>query len=203
MQSMPADATVPRKLLRTALTISRAAHSLPVTVGSSHGAFAVGATLLGVVALLSCGVFPEKVSLSDPRLAPMLRAIEAVDRSALGFTPIRSDARIRLEARGRAGYDAMLHVDGTTSRTIAFRKTATGYRWIHEQEMHYGPKTFATVDGPIREHITITFEVEHISGAPLGRTWVSYTGEDPRVAGRFDLTLKDVQPILLEWQANR
>ncbi len=155
------------------------------------------------MALSSCGVFPEKVSFSDPRLAPMLRAIQAVDRSRLGFTPIATDAAVRLETRSRAGYDAMLHVDGTTSRTIAFRKTATGYRWIHEQETHYGPKMFQTVDGTIREQITITYEVEHVSGAPLGRTWVVYAGEDPRLAGRFDLTLEDVRPILTEWAANR
>lgn len=66
--------------------------------------------------LASCGFVPEKVSWSDARLAPMIKAIEAVDRSSLGFTPIDPNSTVRLESRSRQGYDAMLHIDGQTLR---------------------------------------------------------------------------------------
>src|SRR5216110_1824250 len=89
---------------------------------------------IGVALLLnSCGFVPEKVSWNDPRLAPLLKAIDAVDRASLGFTPIDRTSIVRLESRPQRGYDAMLHIDGRTSRTIAFRKTSGGYKWTHEQ----------------------------------------------------------------------
>src|SRR4051812_27869093 len=95
--------------------------------------------------LPSCGFIPEKVSWSDPRLSPLLKAIDAVDRASLGFTPIDRSSIVRLESRPQAKYDAMLHIDGKTSRTIAFRRTPEGYKWIHEQEIHTGPRTYKTV----------------------------------------------------------
>jgi hypothetical protein len=106
-----------------------------------------------ILTLACCGFFPEKVSWSDPRLVLMLKAVEAVDRASLGFTPISRTSTVRLEDRPRAGYDAMLHIDGATSRTIAFRKAADGYRWTHEQEAYTGPKTYKTVDGAFPEQI--------------------------------------------------
>jgi hypothetical protein len=152
------------------------------------------------VLLSGCGFVPEKVALSDPRIAPMLEAIAAVDRKSFGFTPIPSDAEVRLESRPRAGYDAMLHIYAGTSRTIAFRQTPTGYKWIHEQEIHTGPKTYKTPDGTFHEQIVITFEIERISGRTPGRLDVQYHGEDSRLVNRYDLTLEEVGPILAEWR---
>lgn len=40
---------------------------------------------------------PKAVTFSDTNIAPMLKAIEAVDRAAIGFTPIQTNADIRLE----------------------------------------------------------------------------------------------------------
>jgi hypothetical protein len=87
---------------------------------------------LSVVLLSGCDLGPGKVSLSDPRLRPMLQAIAAVDRAALGFGPIPTNAVVHLDGRPRAGYDAMLHISTPAlhsgiHRTIAFRKTASGY----------------------------------------------------------------------------
>jgi hypothetical protein len=56
--------------------------------------------------------------------------MEQVDRTALKFTPVTTNARITLELSSHVSYDAMLHVYDRTSRTIAFRKTPSGYRWI-------------------------------------------------------------------------
>lgn len=94
----------------------------------------------------------------------MLKAVDAVDRSSLGFTSIDSTCAVRLETRQRAGYDVMLHIGGQTSRTIAFRKTLEGCKWIHEQETYSSPKTYTTVDGTFHEQIVVTYGTEAVSG---------------------------------------
>jgi len=154
-----------------------------------------------VVALVfvGCGVFPENVSVSDQRVQSLLKAGADFDRTSYGFSPLPTSGRVRLEWKSRSGYDAMLHLGGKTSRTIAFRKSGSGYFWIGEQETFEGPKMFRTVDGTFHEAVVLDFEREHVSGFPLNRLNVSYRGEDPRFAGRLDLALDDVKPILKEW----
>lgn len=153
------------------------------------------------LALASCGLIPEKVAWDDPRLVPLLRAVEAVDRASLGFSPIdRASSTVRLESRPRAGYDAMLHIDGRPVRTIAFRKTAEGYRWIHEQEIFTGPKTYDTPDGNLQEQIVITYGLEPVSGHAANQVHVEYWGEDPRLPAHRPLTLAQVAPILADWK---
>ena len=151
----------------------------------------------------SCGFIPEKVSWDDLRLVPLLKAIEAVDRSSLGFTPIDRSSTVRLESRPRGGYDAMLHIDGKTSRTIAFRKTANGYRWIEEQECYTGPKSYTSVDGTFREQIFVTYAIEPVSGHAPNRLHVDYWGEDPRLPAHQPLTLEQAAPIIAEWNRAR
>jgi len=65
---------------------------------------------------------PDRVSLSDPQIQPLVKAMDQVDRASLGFTPVTTNAQISLELHSGGPYDAMLHVYGATSRTIAFRK---------------------------------------------------------------------------------
>ncbi len=151
------------------------------------------------LALVGCGFVPKKVQVADPRLKPMWDAARSFDRAAYGFSPLPAAGDIRLESRPRAGYDAMLHIYTKTSRTIAFRKTLTGYRWIGEQESFQGPKQYTTVDGTFHEHIVLTFDLEPVSGSPTNQLAVSYWGEDSRLAGRQDLGLGDVQPLVKEW----
>ena len=165
--------------------------------------FALILLTLAVAALSGCDLSPEPVSLSDPKIAPMLKAIAAVDRSSMGFTPIPTNARIRLEMRPRAGYDAMLHIYAATQRTIAFRKTPDGYKWIAEQEIHYGPKMFTTGDGDFQEHVVVEYQLEPVNGIPTNQIHISYWGEDARLAGRDDLTLETIKPILEEWKGTR
>lgn len=74
----------------------------------------------------------------------MWDAVAAVDRQAMGFTSIERDADIMLEGESKT-YDAMLHIYGTTSRTIAFREVDGNYEWIGEQEIHTGPRKY-TID---------------------------------------------------------
>ena len=170
---------------------------------SSNHTRLTGLTLLLKVVLafltVGCGIFPENVSVSDQRVQSLLKVAADFDRASYGFSPLPTSGRVSLESKPRAGYDAMLHLGGKTSRTIAFRKNTTGYSWIGEQEMFEGPKMYKSVDGTFHEEVTLTFEKEHVSGVPLNKLNVSYMGEDSRLAGRVDLSLRDVKPILKEW----
>lgn len=149
--------------------------------------------------LVACDWVPRKVSMSDARIQPLLTAASSFPRTNYGFTPLPQEADVRWEAKPRATYDAMLHIFSKTSRTIAFRRTAHGYRWIGEQEIFFGPKEYTTVDGTFHEQICLTYEIESVSGFPLNRLNVTYSGEDTRLAGRQSLTLADVRPILKQW----
>ncbi len=152
-----------------------------------------------VVALLGCS--PQSPSsISDSRLAPMLVAISAVDRASLGLSPIPTNARVQLEEGGRAPYDAMLHIYAETSRTVAFRRTPDGYKWIAEQELSYGPKSYTNIDGAFQEHLVVEYQVERVNGIPTNQVWIEYYGDDKRLAGRENLTLQIIKPILEEWK---
>jgi len=93
----------------------------------------------------------------------------------------------------------MLHIDSKTSRTIAFRKTINGYKWIGDQEIFQGLKEYKSVDGTLKEQLCFTYEVESVSGYPRNRLNITYYGEDSRLADRNNLVLADVRPILKEW----
>lgn len=151
------------------------------------------------LSLASCSFGPQKVSWEDTRLAPLLKAIDAVDRSSLGFTSIDPTSTFRLENRPRAGYDAMLHIYGHTSRTIAFRKTSEGYKWIHEQEIYSGPRTYTTVDGTFHEQIIVTYGTEAVSDHAPNKLHIEYWGEDSRLPANQPLTFEQVRPIIAEW----
>jgi hypothetical protein len=93
----------------------------------------------------------------------------------------------------------MLHITTKTVRTIAFRKENGNYVWVGEQESFEGPKKYKTVDGVFNEAVVLTYETQSISGYPLNQLNVTYRGEDSRLAGRNNLTLAAVKPILKEW----
>jgi hypothetical protein len=155
--------------------------------------------LLAVCLSGSCGLMPERVARSDPRLKPMFDAIARVDRNSLGFTDIPEKADMRVEWHPRAGYDAMLHIHTKTSRTIAFKRTLDGFEWIGEQEIFLGPREYDSVDGRYQESITITYERAPVSGSPLNTVAVSYLGEDPELAWPRELSLTIVRPWLTKW----
>lgn len=161
---------------------------------------------LGVVMLafapIACGFVPERVCVDDPRVVELMVAARAIDRAALGFSPIDRTAEFRLESCPRAGYDAMLHVDGRTNRTIAFRRGATSYELIGEQETFEGPAEYDTVDGRFHEAVTITFEKVPLSGVPLNSIDIHYRGDDHRLLDldlRDQLSLHEVRPVLVKW----
>jgi len=137
--------------------------------------------------------------MDDPRIQPLLKAAAKFDRAAYGFTPIPNVAEVRWESRPTSTYDAMLHIAAKTSRTIAFRRAGSGYRWIGDQEIFHGPRMYKTVDGTFNEEFTFTYEVESVSGFPTNQLNISYSGENSRFLEPKHLTLADVRPTLHEW----
>jgi hypothetical protein len=168
--------------------------------------------LVAVLLEFACGLIPERVSHDDPRLKPMFDAMARVDRRALGFTPIAREADIRVEwvhrkyesilRLGPKSYDAMLHVSGKTSRTVAFKRTDNGYEWIGEQETFEGPRKYHSVDGTFNEAITITYDRVPISGFPINTVGIDYRGEEPELAWPQHLSLERVRPWLTKWGYN-
>ena len=157
--------------------------------------------LVTVLALLltGCSVVPKKVSMDDPQVRPWLQAAASFDRTFDGFTPIPKAADVRLESRPRAGYDAMLQIYSKTSRTIAFPKTSGTYKWIGDQEIFQGPKMYKTVHGMFHEQLTLTHEIESVSGYPTNRLDITYSGEDSRLINKRGLAAADIRPVLKEW----
>jgi hypothetical protein len=152
-----------------------------------------------IVLLAGCDWVPRKVAMNDPRIQPLLKAAQSCDRPAEGFTPKPRAADVRWELRPTAAYDATLHITAKTARTVAFRRLDSGWSWIGDQEIFDGPKMVKTLDGTFPEHICLTYEVKHISGAPPNRLMIDSLGEDPRLAHQSNLTLSDIRPILKDW----
>ena len=73
-------------------------------------------SLIAAFLVASCGVFPETVSVQDPRVQSLLKAATAFDRAAYGFSPLPVSGDVDFESRPRSGYDAMLDLGGKTSR---------------------------------------------------------------------------------------
>ena len=159
------------------------------------------AILVAVFSLFGCEQHPEFIAYHDGKLKPFITALAAVNRDSLGFTAIPEDARITLEGQSTT-YDAMLHVYGRTSRTIAFKRQGNGYRWVGEQEIYTGPRKRETPDGTFDETITITFETEPISGVALRRLAIDYAGPDSTLAWPRQLLLPQALRVVKDWQAN-
>lgn len=151
--------------------------------------------------LAGCGLVPQKIAIDDPEAQSLFSEARMFPRENYGFSPLPTDGKTdaRIERHARGAYDVMLHIYSTTSRTIAFRRTKTGFRWIHEQEAFQGPKTYDSTDGRLREQIVLTYENEPVSGSGTGALHIDYLGEDARLSGRRNISLSEVKPILTEW----
>jgi hypothetical protein len=158
-----------------------------------------------IVALSGCGRKAQTLSVLDPQLAPIVQAIAASDRVALGFGSIPTNAVVHLGGRSGARHDVEIIVYdspalyGGIYRNIELRKTATGYQWIREFESHPGPMTFTQSGHTAHELILIGYDTDGMSGLAPSKLDVRYTGPDSRLAIRKSLTLDQVRPILAEW----
>ena len=162
---------------------------------------------LPIIILTGCDFGPRTVSLSDPQLAPILQAMAASDRAAIGFKSIPTNALVYLDRRPTPNtrrdveiliFDTPALYDGIY-RNIEFRKTATGYKWLREFEYQPGPMTFKRSGHTTRECFDISFDTDGISGLAPNKMHVSYTGPDKRFASRTFVSLDEIRPILAEW----
>jgi hypothetical protein len=56
------------------------------------------------------------------------------------------------------------------------------------------------VDGTFDEAITITYEIDPISGVPLKEVNASYSGPDSSISWPNKLALKDALQIIAQWE---
>src|SRR5258708_15952372 len=133
----------------------------PMSGQSSNHTRLTGLTLLLKVVLafltVGCGIFPENVSVSDQRVQSLLKVAADFDRASYGFSPLPTSGRVSLDSKPRSGYDAMLHLGGKATRTIAFRNDTIGYSLLGEQDMCENPKMYQTVDATFHNARTRTF----------------------------------------------
>ena len=148
---------------------------------------------------------PHAVDPGTSEIQAMLAARQEAGAEEKCFSPIEPTARFEMNRTygDKATYDMMLSVYGWSSRTIAFEEHNGAYQWLGEQETFTGPNQFLTSSGYSSERITISFDTVYLSGAPLNALLITYSGEDPRLASRMDLTCEDVHPVLIEWEALR
>ena len=143
----------------------------------------------------------------------MLQAMAAVDRTAMGFSSIPSNAVVYLVNRPLRR-DAAITIFDTEAlyqeiyRDVEFRQTATGYVWEYEIELHPGPRTFKQSGHTAHEKIYLIYDATGISGVTSNKVHVRYEGPDNRLDnGRFpsgrDLALEEVRPVLEEWSRKR
>jgi hypothetical protein len=145
---------------------------------------------------------PRYFNADNEEMLPFIAALNAIDRTSLGFTLVPANARVEIEHTvPPATYDVMLHIYADTSRTIAFKRKDDGsYVWVGEQEIHTGPNKYLSADGYFNEEVTITYDTVYLSGAPLNRVYITYRGDNAQLQWRDDITLEEIQPILEEWK---
>jgi hypothetical protein len=163
--------------------------------------------IIGLILLnASCDIFPEKIEYDDAELKPYLKAIAQIDRKSMGFTEIEKDADISLERNSKSekGYDRMLHIYGSTSRTVSFKLIENNdYEWIGEQEIFEGPNEFETLDGIFKENIILTYEKSPISGHKLNELNIEYRGENKLLTNKANLTIEKIKPFLKQWTSGK
>ena len=162
--------------------------------------------VLLIIFLTSCGLTPKEIAYNYQEIQPLWAATFKVNRDLIGFSPIEKDAEISLEGKSffDKPYDKMLHIYGSTSRTIAFKEVAKGsYKWIGEQEIYEGPLKYETPDGIFKEEIVLTYHKEPLSGHELDKLVINYHGLRESLSTNKELTLEEVRPFLVEWLKNK
>ena len=139
--------------------------------------------------------------LGDEKLEPYKHAITDINRASLGFTPIPTDAKIKI-LNNQEGYvycpDVELYIPDLPFKRqhICLEKVGEVYVWYKEFEVYLGPE----------EWDTLWFAYSSTSGVLGGVDdepyvlIIEYRGpEDPRYQNK-DLSREDVQPIIDEWR---
>jgi hypothetical protein len=143
----------------------------------------------------------EGIALSDPRLADFSDLLE-VDRKGLGIPPLPPAADVVADRGLRGPCDAILQVYSKyQQRGIGFRRVDGTLKWIREQVVVYGPRTYTTADGTFEEHLTFTCEQSRVADSKKYSLTIDYSGPDETLRRRADLKPGDVAPLLDQWLA--
>jgi hypothetical protein len=160
---------------------------------------------LPIICLTGCGSKTRTLSISDTQLAPILQAINASDRVALGFSSIPTNAVVHLDSRSDARHDVEIIVFDSPAlyydiyRDIEFRKKETGYQWIRELETHPGPKTFTQSGHTKHEEIDIAYDTTEVYGITPNKLHIHYEGPaSPFISGKA-ITLDEARQVLAKW----
>ena len=156
--------------------------------------------------------FPKgPYDMTSPKLKPF-QAMYAAPRAQYGFTAYPKHAKVMVETRTgadakTAGYDAMLHIysgeriHSGTEWDVSFKRVNGQYQWIGEQETWTGTHGHRTPSGKlVTESISISYSTQPGLGiGEVNALQINYTGPDTKLASKYNLTLKDVQPTLKQW----
>lgn len=168
-------------------------------------------------------IVEKKLTLASPELEPIWAALAKVDRAALGFTPfpIHADEVRYTELIGGPAENADVSLSiyyAGKSRLLDFEREGNGLRWVGEMETFNGPNQYPSVwdAGEITvEQISLECYRTCAANPIPANLRVSYVGADARLitpqevmgtlysSGTSELTLAQVQPILLEWASAR
>ena len=160
--------------------------------------------LLGIQ--LACGCLRQNqfktLHLPDPKLSPFLSALPK-DREQLGFPPIPERGKVRIEkvfcSDGTKGHNQItLTFKKYYSWYIQFSQRGESYEYIYEQHFFMGPHRFQGEDSEEQERVEMYY-LKHPTFQKGPSLLIVYFGDRPEYGKKFNCTLEDVRPLLIEW----
>ncbi len=140
--------------------------------------------------------------MGDEQLKPFLQALSVADSASLSFTPISSEAEIKIyDSKDQdcplelsVGRDLHPPLDQYVGQFICFQKIDGAYMWVGESELHFsfGERIFMRYGKLMSSD---NYSTTH-------SLVIKYTGKDLRLQ-KSNLTLEDIQPVLAEWEMVR
>jgi len=153
--------------------------------------------LPSLLLLAGCARF---VAIDDPVLKPFA-SMYAVDRDRYGMTPLPKQAKVSIrtysssEATNR-GYDAAVDIYQKAHHHVAFRLEGGIYKWVGEQEQCWGPREYHSVDGILKEVLTVNYfqKVQHHKDG----LDIEYRGPDESLAWH-QVPVSKAKELLKQW----
>jgi hypothetical protein len=141
--------------------------------------------------------------LETAEMKPYLQAASRSQRIQLGFTALPQNGPVLVEKpRFKKYYDVMLHIDGpNVTRMVEFIIRNGQPVWSGEQEMHWSPRQFETIDGTVREHLVISYQDIETPEMSKGE-WILYGGPDESLQWRSDrhqISIADAKEVWDAW----
>jgi hypothetical protein len=148
-----------------------------------------------VVPVLSSIPLDKKTLLvSDPDAAPYLLS-PSVQRESVGLEPIPATGQVRIVRR--FGEVRVEFERRRFTKTVFLDPVKGGYRWVAEEDTHYGPLTYEESFDSQRERVYIEF-------SERDGLYASYSGPRQGLSSNYrGLDLVDVAPLLDEWRGQQ